>query len=126
MSERYVMSNRAELAQAMAEEAYRAHLQDQGEQHVSNMVALLKAYWSCVPATLFTDTGKYKYAVKLDYSAMPAKGYIDPCMNARRALHLATMNGTSEVKLSVIPDGWFLVVIDPPEGFPVMVRGGAR
>jgi hypothetical protein len=87
-----------------------------------------------VRAEVFTDTGKWKYSVKLDYTktaklAKLAKlandsGYIEPVIAAASALFVATKAGTSEVTFEYLPRGWHMFVPDPPNGWPIMVTGG--
>lgn len=97
--------------------------------------ALLHYEWSKVPAHLFNDTGKWKYAVTLDYTDLlqmdesqdspalsPAGVHWDGHGMARRALAQATGSGTSGVTIKEVHPGWTLVVIDPPQGYPHLVR----
>lgn len=86
---------------------------------------LVRLYLVGVPGELFSDTGKWKYSVELDYRGGPG-GFISASDNALRAFEQACANGTSEVNMRTIPPGWHLFVPAPPEGFPVMVTGGAR
>lgn len=83
-----------------------------------------------VRAEVFKASGKWAYTVLLDYSrtAMIANlpsGFIDPAEAAELALAAATANGTSGVVFSTLPEGWFMFVPDPPNGWPIMVAGGA-
>lgn len=95
------------------------------------VVEQLKPYLEArsVRAEMFTDTGKWKYSVKLDYAQTAAivkmpSGYIDPGEAAALALAFATRQGTSGVNIEVLPERWSLVVFDPPNGWPVLVHGG--
>lgn len=87
------------------------------------------------PAHLFNLTGKWKYEVFLDYTGMvewdergdtklvgPGGRFLNAGDAARDALRQATANGTSGVTISEL-GLYTLVVIEPPNGFPVMVRG---
>lgn len=95
----------------------------------------------CIKAFLFSKSGKYKYEVELDYrhiwhrvatgpereawvEAHPGEKieYLDPNDAAWMALAEATSTGMSGVKFSGPECGYFLVVPDPPNGFPVMAR----
>jgi hypothetical protein len=80
-----------------------------------------------VPAHLFKPSGKWAYEVFLDYRGiLDADGksldgkFIGPAQAALRALRQATERGTSGVTIKE-PDYYYLVVIDPPNGFPVMI-----
>jgi hypothetical protein len=84
-----------------------------------------------IPGHLFKPSGKWKYEVFLDYRGIldefgrPADDsitYLSPNEAALRALMQATEQGTSGVSLER-PGGYHLVVVDPPNGFPVMVVG---
>lgn len=108
------MSTRAELADAIATELANGR----------DVQQLLGSWLARVPAEVFTDTGKWKYSVRLDYRNAPA-GYLAPSKNAARALRKATEGHTSDVTFRELPDGWFMFVPDPPEGYPAMVIGGA-
>jgi hypothetical protein len=82
-----------------------------------------------VRAETFTQSGKWKYTVRLDYSRTPAivklpSGWIDPNEAAILALETATRAGTSEVTFERLHEGWTMFVPDPPNGWPIMVRGG--
>jgi hypothetical protein len=81
-----------------------------------------------VRGEVFTDTGKWKYSVKLDYTKTAQlasdSGYVDPVIAAASALFVATEAGTSEVTFEYLPRGWHLFVPDPPNGWPIMVTGG--
>lgn len=81
--------------------------------------------WLNVPGMLFKPSGKWMYDVTLDYGLQPPLPWVNCNENARRALHRATLEGTSGVVIADIPEGWHLVVPEPPEGFPVMVHGEA-
>lgn len=111
------MSDRNETARYIAEKLHMG-----AAAAVNRLVDL---YMSKVPAELFNPHGKWKYSVKLDYRNQP-DGYINPHDNATRAFEQASANGTSEVTMSTIPAGWTLFVPEPPEGWPLMVRGGAQ
>lgn len=81
-----------------------------------------------VRGEVFNEHGKWKYSVSLDYreteGITTASGYADPCCAARRALAVALHNGTSGMETPrKLPPGWTLVVFDPPNGWPVLVRG---
>lgn len=80
-----------------------------------------------VRGDLFTDTGKWKYTVALDYSG-PDFDYQDWNLwrQAVRALETATVRGTSGVSLTKIPAGWTLVVLEPYGQYshPITVKGG--
>lgn len=76
-----------------------------------------------VKGNLFTENGKWKYAVALDYSGQ--WDATDPKNAAKNALRQATDRGTSGVTIREIPPGWWLVVLEPNTRFayPIMVRG---
>jgi hypothetical protein len=83
-----------------------------------------------VRAETFKVSGKWAYTVYLDYSRTATiqrlpSGYINPGDAAVLALETATRAGTSEVVFEKLPDGWFMFVPDPPNGWPIMVTGGA-
>lgn len=91
--------------------------------------------WSRVRAFLFNPNGKFKYQVWLDYTGervtvdpiyAPGVGphgwHWDGHEMAKRALHRATTNGTSEVTISALGAYWHLFVPDPPQGFPHWVQ----
>lgn len=118
------MSDRADLADSILGYAFHGPQTSDPDHYERAVRGLIDLYWSEVPANLFTESGKWKYEVRLDYRN-PPEGYISCNDNARRALRQATENGTSEVTISVVPEGWSLVVLAPPEGYPVMARGGA-
>lgn len=90
--------------------------------------------WSRVEAHLFKPSGKWMYQAWLDYTGerlavdVPGVGphgwHFDGSGMARRALHRATANKTSGVTFSVIPNGWRMFVLHPPQGFPLYVIGG--
>lgn len=109
------MNARDELADSIVTEL--ANNRDHAVQQ------LLGHWLAVVPAEVFTSSGKWKYSVRLDYNNAPA-GYIAPHENAARALRQATDNHTSEVTFREVPDGWFMFVPAPPEGYPVMAFGG--
>lgn len=95
--------------------------------------------WSRVSGHLFKPSGKWGYVAELDYGPDvprllsgperseweaehgPAE-YLNPSDAAERALERATSNGTSGVGINAVGDYWTLVVTDPPNGWPVMVR----
>lgn len=82
---------------------------------------------TAVRAEVFKPSGKWMYAVLLDYSdtarlVHQPSGYIDPVDAAAHALEWATIRGTSEVTFPRLPAGWFMFVPDPPNGWPIMVR----
>lgn len=92
---------------------------------------------SAVVGNLFTPTGKWKYEVSLDYTGIHHKpvssgGRRDetiPWMSdvgqaAEMALAAATDRGTSGVSIRELGSYWTLVVSDPPNGWPVLVRHG--
>ena len=88
-----------------------------------------KAYAAAthVQAHLFNERGKWKYEVFLDYSgswslASDVNGYIDPVDAAELALETATNAGTSGVMMRKLESGWMLVVFEPPNGWPIMVK----
>ena len=87
------------------------------------------------PAHLFKPSGKWEYEVFLDYTGMvewdergytklvgPGGKYLNPADAACEALRQATANGTSGVTISELGQ-YTLVVVEPPNGFPVMVVG---
>jgi hypothetical protein len=80
---------------------------------------------TAVLAETFKASGKWAYTVSLDYSetAHRPSGYVDPEVAAVRALRTATTRGTSEVTFAELPEGWFMFVPDPPNGWPIMVKG---
>lgn len=75
-------------------------------------------------AYLFSNNGKWKYDVWLDYTDVNYDTW-DLWTEARKALKCSTENNTSGVTIAEIPDGWMLVVTDPISKFqhPIMVRG---
>lgn len=77
-----------------------------------------------VEGNLFTDTGKWKYEVQLDYTGSDYESW-DLWTEARVALRRASAAGTSGVTLHEIPSGWHLVVLEPFGKFshPIMVTG---
>jgi transposase-like protein len=81
---------------------------------------------TAVRGELFKPSGKWAYSVKLDYSdtaaIAAASGYVDPAVAAAHALRTATARGTSEVTVVELGAYWTLVVPDPPNGWPIMVR----
>jgi len=88
--------------------------------------AAVYAEHTSIRGELFKPSGKWGYSVKLDYSdtaaiAMPS-GYVDPSLAAVHALFTATERGTSGVSSGRLHD-WTLVVPDPPNGWPILVRG---
>jgi hypothetical protein len=78
-----------------------------------------------VRADLFTESGKWKYTVALDYSFQSLADFEhwDMAAQARRALRHATVLGVSGVSLLEIPEGWSMVVLDPhsKNSFPILV-----
>lgn len=78
-----------------------------------------------VRGDLFTESGKWKYTVTLDYTGGDWD-YWDLWWEARQALRRATEAGTSGVTLKRIPDGWHLVVLEPygRTSHPIIVHGG--
>jgi hypothetical protein len=92
---------------------------------------LLRPYKAAtkVRAEVFKESGKWAYTVRLDYSRTPAiiklpSGWIDPEEAAVLALETATIEGTSEVRFARLPERWTMFVPEPPNGWPIMVRGG--
>lgn len=90
-----------------------------------------------VSAELFTPSGKWKYSVLLDYTGIYHKPVsvdgvrdksipwtLDVGRAAELALAAATDRGTSGVSIRELGDYWTLVVPDPPNGWPVLVRHG--
>jgi hypothetical protein len=107
------MSIRAELADAIVTELTNGR----------DVRHLVDSWLSKVSAEVFSDTGKWKYSVTLDYRNAPP-GYLASHTNAVRALRQATENHTSGVTFRELPDGWFMFVPEPPEGYPAMAFGG--
>jgi hypothetical protein len=77
-----------------------------------------------VEGTVFTETGKYKYTVCLDYTGGDFETW-DLWTEAKNALRRATKAGTSGVTFAEIHPGWHLVVLEPygKTGHPIMVTG---
>lgn len=78
-----------------------------------------------VRGDLFTETGKWKYTVVLDYRGGDWSHW-DLYNEARDALARATDNGISGVGLREVPEGWSLVVLEPyaKNAYPIQVIGG--
>lgn len=78
---------------------------------------------SIVRGDLFTENGKWKYTVALDYTKTDYHNW-DLWEEARNALRDATHNGISGVTLTDIPEGWSLVILEPyaANGYPITVR----
>lgn len=76
--------------------------------------------WAKVRADVFKPSGKWMYQVWLDYTGEALEHYQGWAM-ARRALARATETGGSEVTFSALPEDWFMVVFDPPQGYPIVV-----
>jgi hypothetical protein len=71
-----------------------------------------------VRGDLFTDTGKWKYTVVLDYGFPGFQwDHWDMWRQTRQALAHATAKGISGVTLRQIPEGWSLVVLEPYSKF---------
>jgi hypothetical protein len=83
---------------------------------------------SHVYGMLFTESGKWKYDVCLDYTGQTLEEYQHWDVNAEavKALARATDRGISGVTLRTVPEGWSLVVPQPHalNSCPAMVRGG--
>jgi hypothetical protein len=77
---------------------------------------------------LFSESGKWKYDVCLDYTGQTQSQYEnwDNAREAVKALARATEKGISGVTFKVVPEGWSLVVPEPHalHSYPLMVRGG--
>lgn len=82
---------------------------------------------------LFKPSGKWKYDVELDYSLAglvddggsirrESDGrWVDPGEAAQLALAASTDAGISGVTIRELGHYWTLVVIDPPNGYPILV-----
>lgn len=87
-------------------------------------------YIDRVAGELFNARGKWKYSVVLDYTDVLARPneWKDPNNQALVALNRATKNETSGVTVThnFNPGSrevtFYLVVTDPPCGFPTMVQ----
>lgn len=77
-----------------------------------------------VRGDLFTDTGKWKYTVVLDYDGGDYHDG-DLWVQALAALARASERKISGVTLEEIPEGWTLVVLEPYSKFshPITVKG---
>lgn len=82
-----------------------------------------------VRGDLFKESGKWAYTVALEYDGTSYEDYEDWDLwkQARNALARATANGVSGVRLSEIPHGWTLVVLEPyaKNGYPIIVEAGS-
>jgi hypothetical protein len=76
-----------------------------------------------VQGNLFTENGKWKYTVVLDYTGL--WDALDPNEAARTALRQATDKGISGVTLREVPQGWWLAVLEPytKYSYPVLAVG---
>jgi len=79
-----------------------------------------------VEANVFTDTGKWKYTVELDYRFPDFDWeHWDLHTMALKALENATNNGTSGVTFKSIGPGKMMVVLEPyaKNSHPIIVMG---
>lgn len=81
---------------------------------------------SKVRGDVFTENGKWKYTVCLDYSNCLWNSP-DIWTETRRALREATGQNISGVMFDEIPAGWILVVLEPYNKFshPIIVKNDA-
>lgn len=77
-----------------------------------------------VRGDLFTESGKWKYTVVLDFDGGDYENW-DLWTEAKNALARATDAGISGVRLREVPHGWALVVLEPYSRFqyPITVVG---
>ncbi len=77
-----------------------------------------------VRADVFTESGKWKYTVCLDYSGLNYSSW-DLWEQAKLALKQATGKKISGVTFDQVPIGWMMVVLDPygKTEYPIIVKG---
>lgn len=75
-----------------------------------------------VRGEVFTDSGKWKYSVKLLFQDYGDR-YVAPHTQLEDALYLATVKNVSEVTFKRLPQDWELVCFEPPFGYPAILRG---
>ena len=71
---------------------------------------------------VFTESGKWKYTVWLEFQDYNGR-YVPEHKQLEDALYISTMKDISEVTFRRLHLKWFLVVFDPPFGYPAMVMG---